>query len=64
MSSEAIYIAPARPRLRIKPFKAMSHMRQLIADKEDTKHVFYILQALNGDAVSYTHLTLPTTPYV
>lgn len=36
---------------RIRPLKAWSHMRQLIADKEDTEQVFHIIEALNGRAL-------------
>ena len=31
-----------------KPFKALKHFRNLIADKEDTKEVFFIIEALKG----------------
>ena len=51
MSGPELYIHPSRPRMRVRPFKVMSHMKQLIADKEDTKQVFFILRALNGDAL-------------
>lgn len=43
------FIHPDRPRPRFKPFTAMSRMRKLIADKEDTEQVFHIIEALNGD---------------
>lgn len=33
---------------RIRPIKAYRHMRNLIADKEDTTQVFHIIEALNG----------------
>lgn len=62
MPNNTIYIDPSRPRLRMKPFKAMHHMKQLIADKEDTKHVFYILQALNGDALKKNLIRSVSTP--
>ena len=62
MSRVDIYIDPSRPRLRIKPLKAMHHMKLLIADKEDTKHVFYILQALNGGAVKKNLQRSVSTP--
>ncbi|MCI4644542.1 MAG: Coq4 family protein [Hyphomonadaceae bacterium] len=41
-------IHPERPRPQFKPFTAMSRMRKLIADKEDTEQVFHIIEALNG----------------
>ena len=44
------YIDPARPKPKLKPFKAWRHMQALIADKEDTKQVFHIIEALNGSA--------------
>lgn len=39
---------PDRKRPRMKPFKALSRMRRLIADKEDTEQVFHIIEALDG----------------
>ena len=42
---------PARKKPRWKPFTAMKHMRALIADKEDTEHVFHIIEALNGGSL-------------
>jgi len=44
------YIDPSRPKPRRRPLKAWHHMKQLIADKEDTDQVFQIIEALNGDA--------------
>lgn len=38
----------ARERPRIRPIKAFGHFRKLIANKEDTTQVFYIIQALDG----------------
>jgi len=32
----------------IRPLKAARHMKKLLADKEDTEQVFYIMEALNG----------------
>ncbi len=46
-----IYIHPDRKKLRIRPFKALRHFRNLIADKEDTAQVFYTIEALNGKAL-------------
>ena len=46
---------------------AVAGLKQLLAggDVLSKKHVKKALKVLNGDAtVSYTHLTLPTTPYV
>jgi ubiquinone biosynthesis protein COQ4 len=37
---------PNRARARFRPFKALRHFRNLIADKEDTAQVFYIFEAL------------------
>lgn len=50
MTDAKHYISPDRPSLdhKIKPFKALKHMRRLIADKEDTTQVFYIIESLNG----------------
>ncbi len=46
--SASPYVHPDRPMPRFKPFKAMSRMRRLIANKEDTEQVFHIIEALNG----------------
>ena len=45
------FIHPDREKPRFKPFKAMKHMRALIADKEDTEQVFHIIEALGGRAL-------------
>ena len=45
------FVHPDRKKPRIRPFKAMKHMRALIADKEDTEQVFHIIEALNGSAL-------------
>lgn len=45
------FIDPARPEPKIRPFKAMRHMRRLIANKEDTEQVFHIIAALNGKSI-------------
>jgi ubiquinone biosynthesis protein COQ4 len=37
---------PDRIRPRFRPFKAIGHFRNLIADKEDTEQVFHIFEAL------------------
>jgi|GEM_PF-87373 len=51
MSTPEIYIDPARPKLRMRPLKALGHMNKLFADKEDTAQVFHIIEALNGNAL-------------
>lgn len=50
MTDLSPYIDSARMKLdaKIRPFKALRHMRNLIADKEDTTQVFFIIEALNG----------------
>jgi ubiquinone biosynthesis protein COQ4 len=50
MTDISPYIDPKRMAFdaKIRPFKAFRHMRNLIADKEDTTQVFYIIEALNG----------------
>ncbi|MEM1151118.1 MAG: Coq4 family protein [Pseudomonadota bacterium] len=47
--SNTVFLHPERKRPRLKPFTAMSRMRRLIANKEDTEQVFHIIEALNGD---------------
>ena len=39
-------------------------MKKLHASGEDYLEAVLVLQKERGMAVSYTHLTLPTTPYV
>ena len=41
-----LFAHPDRVRPRFRPFKAMRHFRNLIADKEDTSQVFHIFEAL------------------
>lgn len=50
MTNAHAYISPDRPALdyKIRPLKAFKHMRNLIADKEDTTQVFHIIESLNG----------------
>lgn len=43
-----VFIHPGRQPARLRPLKAWKHMQKLIADKEDTKQVFHIIEALNG----------------
>lgn len=45
-----VYIHPDRQVARVRPLKAWSHMQKLLADKEDTKQAFHIIEALNGRA--------------
>ncbi len=42
----SVFADPARPRQRMRPFKAFGHFRKLVADKEDTEQVFHIFEAL------------------
>ncbi|MEP3421148.1 MAG: Coq4 family protein [Erythrobacter sp.] len=41
-------VANDRDMAGFRPFKALHHFKNLIADKEDTKQVFYIIEALKG----------------
>lgn len=41
-------VHPQRETSGFKPIKALRHFRNLIADKEDTKQVFHIIEALKG----------------
>lgn len=41
-------VSPDRDVASFRPFKAMHHFRNLVADKEDTKEVFFIIEALKG----------------
>ncbi|MEL7447423.1 MAG: Coq4 family protein [Pseudomonadota bacterium] len=41
-------VAPDRDLTGFRPFKALHHFRNLVADKEDTKQVFFIIEALKG----------------
>ncbi|MEP2736522.1 MAG: Coq4 family protein [Erythrobacter sp.] len=41
-------VHPTRELSGFQPFKALHHFRKLIADKEDTKQVFFIIDALKG----------------
>ncbi|MCK0128493.1 Coq4 family protein [Erythrobacter sp. F6033] len=44
-------VANDRDRSGFRPLKALHHFRNLIANKEDTKEVFFIIDALKGKAV-------------
>ena len=50
MTETSPYISPERPNFkpRLRPMKAYKHFRNLIAHKEDTTQVFYIIEALSG----------------
>jgi len=41
-------VHPDRPAARFRPFKALRHFQNLVADKEDTEQVFHIIKALSG----------------
>lgn len=45
-----VFIHPDRRPAKLRPLTAWRHMQQLIADKEDTRQVFHIIEALNGRA--------------
>jgi ubiquinone biosynthesis protein COQ4 len=52
------FLDPRRPAPRFRPFKAIGHFRNLIADKEDTAEVFHIAECLpskrfNADARAF-----------
>lgn len=46
--SAVAFCHPSRPKSEFRPFKALRHFRNLIADKEDTEQVFHIIEALRG----------------
>ena len=41
-----VFRHPDRPAPKFRPFKALSHFRKLLKDKEDTEQVFHIFEAL------------------
>ena len=47
---------------RIRPLKAYKHFRKLIADKEDTTQVFYIVEALDGNNLVRDHNSFMKRP--
>ncbi|MEM7662063.1 MAG: Coq4 family protein [Pseudomonadota bacterium] len=51
MHRSELNIDPSRVKPRVRPIKALKHMRTLIADKEDTEQVFHIIEALGGDSL-------------
>ncbi len=61
MPSLRPYIDPLRPKPKRRPLKAMHHMNQLLADKEDTAQVFHIIEALNGDSLRNTFQRFAST---
>jgi len=42
------YLHPDRKMPKFRPFKAIHHMRKLIADKENTEQFFHMMESLNG----------------
>ncbi|MGA0599359.1 Coq4 family protein [Caulobacter sp. KR2-114] len=46
MLSNAPFRAPDRPPQKLRPLKAFTHFRKLVADKEDTAQVFYMADCL------------------
>lgn len=42
------YLHPNRKTPRLRPFKALYHMRKLVEDKESTEQFFHMMEALNG----------------
>ena len=48
MFADKIVVHPRRDVTGFRPFKALHHMRKLMADKEDTKQAFFIIEALRG----------------
>jgi len=57
-----IYLHPDRKAPRIRPLKAMRHFKNLVADKEDTEQVFYIVEALAGKSYLRNLKAFVTTP--
>ena len=46
-------VAEDRDLTGFRPLKALHHFRNLVADKEDTKEVFFIIEALKGRKIRY-----------
>jgi ubiquinone biosynthesis protein COQ4 len=44
------YTVKSFEKRRRRPLKALHHFRKLMADKEDTTQVFYVIEALNGNS--------------
>ncbi len=55
-------IAEDRDVVGFRPFKALHHFRNLVADKEDTKQVFHIIEALKGRKIRRQAEAFITTP--
>jgi len=55
-------IADDRDIRGFRPFKALHHFRNLVADKEDTKEVFFIIEALSGNQIRYQAEDFIKTP--
>jgi len=48
--TQAPYSIKSFEKRRRRPLKAFKHFRKLIANKEDTTQVFYVIEALNGNS--------------
>jgi len=48
--TNALYTLKSFEKRRRRPLKALHHFRKLIANKEDTTQVFYVIEALNGNS--------------
>jgi len=48
--TQPVYDLKSFEKRRRRPLKALRHFRNLIANKEDTTQVFYIIEALNGNS--------------
>ncbi len=48
--TNAPYTVKSFEKRRRRPIKAFKHFRKLIANKEDTTQVFYVIEALNGNS--------------
>jgi len=48
--TKALYSIKSFEKRRRRPLKAFKHFRKLIANKEDTTQVFYVIEALNGNS--------------
>jgi ubiquinone biosynthesis protein COQ4 len=49
--TENFHIDSRRGKARFRPLKAWHHMQNLLRDNEATEEVFYIMEALNGNAL-------------
>ena len=57
------FIDPKRKTPRLRPLKAIGHMKALLKDKEDTEQVFHIMDALNGDNMRHKLLAFSKTEF-